>query len=52
MMIHGDWRYHGDDPPEPGPFHTVVTWATVVTFAVVLVVVSVMLLGALALRFL
>jgi hypothetical protein len=52
MLIRGDWRYHGDDPPAARRFSTAVMVGAAVVFAVVWVVVSVMLLGALALRFL
>jgi hypothetical protein len=50
MLIRGDWRYLRGDPPASRPFHTAVAWGAAVVFAVVWVVVSVMLLGALALR--
>jgi len=49
MLIRGDWRYLRGDPPESSP---AVTWGAAIVFAVVWVVVSVMLLGALTLRFL
>jgi hypothetical protein len=52
MIIRGDWRYHGDDPPAARRFSTAVMVGAAAVFGVVWVVVSVMLLGALALRFL
>ena len=48
MMIRGDWRYLRAHPLAWRPFRTAVALAAVV-FAVVWAVVSVMLLGALAL---
>jgi hypothetical protein len=52
MMIRGDCRDLRDEPPEWRPFHTIAALAAAVVFAAVWIVVSVMLLGALALRFL
>jgi hypothetical protein len=48
MLIRGDWRALRGDPPESGPFRTVVTWAAAVVFAAVWAVGCMMLLGALA----
>ena len=51
MMIRGDWRYHGDDPPAARRFSTAVMVGAAVLFGVVWVVVSLGLLVGLALRF-
>ena len=50
MMIRGDWRYYGDDLPASRRFSTFVVAVTAGVFGAVWVVVSIMLLGALALR--
>jgi hypothetical protein len=50
MMIRGDWRYYGDDPPEIRPIYKLALLAAVL-FAVAWVVVSAVLLVGMALRF-
>ena len=51
MMIRGDWRYLGDDPPASRRLSAVGLGAATL-FATVWVVLCVTLLGALALRLL
>jgi hypothetical protein len=51
MMIRNSWRYHDDDRPASRRFSTAVALVAAALFATVWVVVSAMLLGALALRF-